>query len=311
MRRRHVSRPLSTSHPRTAPEKSPVTISLPLSANATAVVTWPTTTNKAYQVETSADVSGNYVPAGQLIEGTGGMVGAFFGATTPAQFFRVQETNASGINWLEGVWQGTTYQASSNVVPFMTLISITNSNRTFSGIYSNSTFSCSAIFDLLSYSDSQASFHTRIQSGGCADGVIVVTAVNSTNAFYNWYYFGSPWSFGQLATAVWLAHFAEKCGARKRSIGAGERRGTAWLRYRRCVRDRAFPIEIAYDCEDEDQPSLATFVSVGSDTAKPSRLASRRAAFFRRLHHRPFRSSLRSKARIGQRRCGDICRTGR
>src|SRR5436309_1788199 len=146
-------------------------------------VTWPTTTNKAYQVETSADVSGNYVPAGQLIEGTGGMVGAFFGATTPAQFFRVQETNASGINWLEGVWQGTTYQASSNVVPFMTLISITNSN---------STFSCSAIFDLLSYSDSQASFHTRIQSGGCADGVIVVTAVNSTNAFYNWYYTAGP-----------------------------------------------------------------------------------------------------------------------
>src|SRR2546426_6364054 len=35
-------------------------------------LTWPTTTNKAYQVQTSAEVSGNYVPAGQLIEGTGG-----------------------------------------------------------------------------------------------------------------------------------------------------------------------------------------------------------------------------------------------
>ena len=165
-------------------------------------VTWPSSTNKAYQVETSADVSGNYVPAGGLIEGTGGMVGAFFGATTPAQFFRVQETNASGINWLEGVWQGTTYQASSNVVPFLTLISITNSNRTFSGIYSNSTFSCSAILDLLSYSDSQASFHTRIQSGGCADGIIVVTPVNSTNAFYNWYYTAGPTVASSFAVLI-------------------------------------------------------------------------------------------------------------
>src|SRR2546425_9333934 len=61
-------------------------------------VTWTTTTNKAYQVETSADVSGNYVPAGGLIEGTGGMVGGFFGGANPAPFFRILGTKANGIN---------------------------------------------------------------------------------------------------------------------------------------------------------------------------------------------------------------------
>ena len=34
-------------------------------------VTWPTTTNKAYQVEMSTNLSLNWAPIGERIEGTG------------------------------------------------------------------------------------------------------------------------------------------------------------------------------------------------------------------------------------------------
>src|SRR5438552_1632644 len=73
-------------------------------------VTWPTTTNKAYQVLISTNLLGVWVPASSLIEGTGGQVGAFFTATNFQRFFKIQETNGSGVAWLEGVWQGVAYQ---------------------------------------------------------------------------------------------------------------------------------------------------------------------------------------------------------
>src|SRR6266567_5965325 len=70
-------------------------------------VTWPTTTNKAYQVETSTNILlRNWAPSGGRIEGTGDRVGAYFEAGTAAQFFKIQASAASGLNWLEGVWQG-------------------------------------------------------------------------------------------------------------------------------------------------------------------------------------------------------------
>jgi hypothetical protein len=164
-------------------------------------VTWQTTTNKAYQVEVSTNLPGGWAPAGELIEGTGGGVDAYFETSAAREFLRVQEAAASGLSWLEGVWEGTTYQASSNAVPFTARISIANTNRTFGAIYSNNTFSCSAELDLLAYSDTLAHFYSRIGSGPCLDGLLIITRVNTTNAFYNWYHTDGPTvasSFGVL-----------------------------------------------------------------------------------------------------------------
>jgi|GEM_PF-6732465 hypothetical protein len=155
-------------------------------------VSWATATNKAYQVEISTNVPGNWTSAGAWIEGTGGGVDAYFDSTAAKQFFRVHETAASSIGWLEGVWRGDTYQANSNSVPFTTRLSVANGSRTFSAVFSNSLAVCSATFDLLSYSDLQARFHSRIQSGPCADGMVILTRVNSTNLLYNWYFPESP-----------------------------------------------------------------------------------------------------------------------
>jgi len=155
-------------------------------------VTWMTTTNKAYQVETSVNLGGVWSPTGGLYEGTGAEAGTYFDATGAGRFFRVEATAASGVTWLEGIWQGNTYQASSNSVPFMTRISITNTNRSFNGIYSNSFVNCSGNLDLLSYSDTQARFYSSIHSGPCVNGLLVLTRVNATNVLYNWYHPDGP-----------------------------------------------------------------------------------------------------------------------
>jgi hypothetical protein len=160
---------------------------LTLSIEPAVHVTWPSTTNKAYQVEVSSNLAGNWAAAGPLVEGTGGRVGAYLDRTTITEFFRVQETAASGMSWLNGVWQGEVYQASSNSVPFTTVISIASSSRTFRATYSNNTFSCAANLDLLSYSDGEARFYSAIQSGPCLNGALIVTRVNATNVLYNWY----------------------------------------------------------------------------------------------------------------------------
>src|SRR5437773_1894944 len=92
-------------------------------------VTWPTTTNHAYQVLDSTNLTGPYIATGQLIEGTGGNFGAFLTATNSQRFYRVLETPSSGITWLEGVWEGLAYQSVRNAATFTVHISITNSNR--------------------------------------------------------------------------------------------------------------------------------------------------------------------------------------
>ena len=155
-------------------------------------VSWATATNKAYQVEMSTNVPGNWNPVGPWIEGTGVGVDAWFDAPAARQFFRVQETAASNIGWLEGRWRGDTYSANSNSVTFTTQLSVNNSSRSFSATFSNSLGFCTATFDLLAYSDAQARFHSSIQSGPCANGVVVVTRVNSTNLLYNWYFPEEP-----------------------------------------------------------------------------------------------------------------------
>jgi hypothetical protein len=155
-------------------------------------VTWATVTNKAYQVEMSTNITANWMPTGAWIEGTGGEAGAWFEALASSQYFRVEELAASSIGWLEGGWRGDTYSASSNSVPFTTQISAANNNRSFSATFSNSLAYCTATLDLLAYSDVQARFHSRIQSGPCANGVVIVTRLNPTNLVYNWYFPESP-----------------------------------------------------------------------------------------------------------------------
>src|SRR5438552_9683398 len=98
-----------------------------LSVASAVHLTWSTTTNKAYQVETTTNVSGSWIPTGKLIEGTGAGVGAYFETMAPKQFFKVQQTATCGMNWLEGVWQGDVYQSSSNSIPFTARISVINS----------------------------------------------------------------------------------------------------------------------------------------------------------------------------------------
>src|ERR1043166_994773 len=55
---------------------------LTLSIEPAVHVTWPSTTNKAYQVEVSSNLAGNWAAAGPLVEGTGGRVGAYLDRTT-------------------------------------------------------------------------------------------------------------------------------------------------------------------------------------------------------------------------------------
>jgi len=155
-------------------------------------VSWATATNKAYQVELSTNVPGNWIPVDARIEGTGGEVGAWFDASASKQYFRVQEMAASNIGWLEGVWRGETYSANSNSVPFTTQLTIANNNRSFAASFSNNLAACTATLDLLAYSDVQARFHSRIQSGPCASGVVILTRINSTNLLYNWYFPQAP-----------------------------------------------------------------------------------------------------------------------
>src|SRR5262245_38675808 len=66
----------------------------------------PTTPDKAYQVQVSTNLQGNWTATGKLIEGTGGNVGAFFTTTNGQRFFRIQETSASSLSWLDGTWTG-------------------------------------------------------------------------------------------------------------------------------------------------------------------------------------------------------------
>jgi hypothetical protein len=165
-------------------------------------ITWASTTNKAYQIQSSTNLPDAWLPQGDLLEGTGGQLGAYFDTAAAGQFFRVEETAASGVNWLEGTWQGDTYQASSNSIPFTTRLSITNSNRSFSGIYSNSFVSCRGTLELLSYSDTQARFYSRVLAGPCVDGLLILTRVNTTNVLYNWYHPNGPTVASSFAVLI-------------------------------------------------------------------------------------------------------------
>src|SRR5947207_656793 len=82
---------------------------IPLSIAPAVHVTWPSTTNKTYQIQVSTNLAGNWASGGESLEGTGGQMGGYFETTAAGQFFRVQEAVASGMSWLEGTWQGDTY----------------------------------------------------------------------------------------------------------------------------------------------------------------------------------------------------------
>src|SRR6266487_1439407 len=151
-------------------------------------VCWPTTTNKAYQVQVSTNVAGNWTPIGQLIEGTGGRVGTFFDATNGERFFKIQETTASAIPWLHGTWQGPVCQTG----PGLTLIGFTvgifadTTNRVFTGTYTftNPDRTCVGNLSLLSASETQAQFNSAIVNGSCGNATFLLSRLNQTNVAF-------------------------------------------------------------------------------------------------------------------------------
>jgi hypothetical protein len=154
-------------------------------------LSWPSTTNRAYQVLAATNVSGPYVAAGPLIEGTGNDIGTFFSATNAHRFFEVAETNASGMTWLEGNWVGTIWQSGSGLTTtnFTAHFNISNSNRQFTATYVwPGGSSCTASLDLLSYSDTQAQFYSDITSGGCIGSTVaLIRTPNATNVACSMY----------------------------------------------------------------------------------------------------------------------------
>ena len=155
-------------------------------------IRWATTTNKAYQVEVSTNLPGNWTATGQLIEGTGAQVSTFLTATNGQQFFRVQETTASGLSWLHGTWNGPACQAGPGIplLSFMASAVADATNRVFTlaaSSFSGGGGSCTWTLALLSYSDSEAQFHETPQSGSCFPGTVVFTRINPTNIAYHFF----------------------------------------------------------------------------------------------------------------------------
>jgi hypothetical protein len=150
-------------------------------------VSWPTTANKAYQVLTSTTVSGDWIPVGQLIEGTGGQVGSFLIATNGQRFFRIQETTRAGLTWLQGTWQGPGCQTGPGLKlgDFTVRLSADGINRQFSAVLSASPGSCTMNLSLISYTDTQAEFHSSVQSGPCFEATVIVTIVNPTSLAFH------------------------------------------------------------------------------------------------------------------------------
>lgn len=143
---------------------------------------WQTTTNKAYEVQISTNVTGPYIGTGQLIDGRGLGVGAFFTSTSPQEFFRVQQTTSSGLAWLDGIWEGDTTQAYYG--DFTTRISIGNSVGSFSGYYTNAGFHCGTTLALQQSSDTQARFFESSDCPCCVQTVVTLTRIDAIHIEY-------------------------------------------------------------------------------------------------------------------------------
>jgi len=151
-------------------------------------LSWPTTTNRAYQVQVSTNLPSNWTPTGGLIEGTGGTLGAFFAATNGQRFFRIQETTASPLSWLDGTWTGQTF-LTPPLEEYTVQLVADATNRVFSTTLSFSSGPpCTSTLRLLSYSDTKAEFRESFASGsGCTDDTVVFTRLTSTTIAYTFF----------------------------------------------------------------------------------------------------------------------------
>jgi len=151
---------------------------------------WPSVVGRAYQIQVSTNLQSNWTPSGGLMEGSGATLGAFIAATNVQRFFRIHETKASPVSWLDGTWTGRAYAYNLPPAPneeAMVELVVNATNRTFRTTY---TFSappdCTATLRLLSYSDTRAEFQES--TVGCSTGPIVLTRLNSTTIAFNFYY---------------------------------------------------------------------------------------------------------------------------
>jgi len=152
-------------------------------------LSWPSTLNRAYQVEVSTNLT-NWTPTGGLIEGTGGTLSRFFTLTNGQRFFRIQETSATPVFWLDGTWTGQAF--AYNTPPAateeaMVELVVDATNRVFRATYTfNTPPACTATFRLVSYSDTRAEFQES--TVGCTTGPVVLTRLNATTIAFNFYY---------------------------------------------------------------------------------------------------------------------------
>lgn len=147
-------------------------------------LSWPTATNKAYQIQISTNLPGNWTPTGELIEGTGGTLGAYFTATNGQRLFRIQETTASDLSWLDGTWAGSACLTPPLEEYSFQLVADTT-NRVFRTTLSFSSGPpCTGTLRLLSSSSGKAEFHESVIGSGCADDTVVFTRLNSRTIAY-------------------------------------------------------------------------------------------------------------------------------
>ena len=146
-------------------------------------VNWTPRTNKSYKVYGSQDLVVWEFLSGPF-ESSAAAPQYFHPVPWAAnKFFRVEESSAALLDWLDGTWSGTTYQTQLSSGTFRTTI---NANRT-TGIYSATyDFPCSGNLTLISATDREARFNLTITSGNCVDGSIVLSRLTATNITYTW-----------------------------------------------------------------------------------------------------------------------------
>lgn len=166
------------------------------------LLNWPTMTNKAYQVQVSTNLSGTWTRTGELIEGTGGTHGSFFTATNGQRFFKIQETTASALSWLEGIWTGQAFLTPTPLEEYTVQLEADTTNRVFRSTLSFSSGSpCIGTLRLLSYSDTKAEFHESFESGSdCPEDTVVFTRLNSRTIAYTFSQANPPQAGAGLLT---------------------------------------------------------------------------------------------------------------
>lgn len=148
-------------------------------------LSWPATDTKAYQVHVSSSLAGDWAPIGGLMEGTGGTLSTFFTATNGPRFFKIEETTASPLAWLEGRWKGDAV-LTSGFEQYAFELNADTTNRAFSTRLSFSSGApCVGTLRLLSWAANKAEFRETFAAGSdCSSDTVVFTRLNATTIAY-------------------------------------------------------------------------------------------------------------------------------